>query len=154
MEQPHQCAGTSINFAQITFEKGQLNIHYMVVTCHFVDVDFKLHRCILNFVDVPPPYSSVCIYNCHFKCMKERKTETKVASLTVDNARTNEVAAEKLKENLNLQKKIPLGEKMFHVRCLHIGIGDRAIEIQGHVDRCEFWGGERRMMEMGLWRLR
>ncbi|XP_038996673.1 zinc finger BED domain-containing protein RICESLEEPER 2-like [Hibiscus syriacus] len=35
------------------------NIHYMVVTCHFVDSDFKLHKRILSFVDVPPPYSGV-----------------------------------------------------------------------------------------------
>ncbi|XP_039035898.1 zinc finger BED domain-containing protein RICESLEEPER 2-like [Hibiscus syriacus] len=93
------------------------NIHYMVVTCHFVDSDFKLHKRILSFVDVPPPYSGVCIYDSLFKCLKEWNIETKVVTLTVDNAKTNDVVARKLMENLNLQKKLDVGGKLFHVRC-------------------------------------
>ncbi|KAL4364154.1 hypothetical protein GQ457_04G009370 [Hibiscus cannabinus] len=93
------------------------NIHYMVVTCHFVDSDFKLHKYILSFVDVPPPYSGVCIYDSLFKCLKEWNIETKVATLTVDNAKTNDVVAKKLMENLNLQNKLVVGGKLFHVRC-------------------------------------
>lgn len=97
------------------------NIHYMVVTCHFVDSDFKLHKNILSFVDVPPPYSGVCIYDSLFKCLKEWNTETKVVTLTVDNARTNDVVAKKLRENLNLQEKLVLGGTLFHVQfCAHI----------------------------------
>ncbi|KAL4564056.1 hypothetical protein LXL04_028106 [Taraxacum kok-saghyz] len=69
------------------------NIHYMVVTCHFVDFDFKLHKIILSFVAVPPPYTRVCIYDSLFKCLKEWNIETKVATLTVDNAKTNDVVA-------------------------------------------------------------
>ncbi|KAI3506416.1 hypothetical protein L1887_28774 [Cichorium endivia] len=93
------------------------NIHYMVVTCHFVDSDYKLHKCILSFVDVPPPYSGVGIYDCLFKCLKDWNIETKVATLTVDNAKTNDVVARKLLDNLNLQKKLVVGGKLFHVRC-------------------------------------
>ncbi|XP_042757133.1 zinc finger BED domain-containing protein RICESLEEPER 2 isoform X2 [Lactuca sativa] len=93
------------------------NIHYMVVTCHFVDSDYKLHKCILSFVDVPPPYSGVGIYDCLYKCLKDWNIESKVASLTVDNAKTNDVVARKLLENLNLQKKVVVGGKLFHVRC-------------------------------------
>ncbi|KAE8715133.1 hypothetical protein F3Y22_tig00110186pilonHSYRG00036 [Hibiscus syriacus] len=89
----------------------------MVVTCHFVDSDFKLQKRILSFVDVPPPYSGVCIYDSLFKCLKEWNIETKVVTLTVDNAKTNDVVARKLMENLNLQKKLDVGGKLFHVRC-------------------------------------
>ncbi|CAI9261321.1 unnamed protein product [Lactuca saligna] len=92
------------------------NILYMVVTCHFVDSDYKLHKCILSFVDVPPPYSGVGIYDCLYKCLKNWNIESKVASLTVDNAKINDVVARKLLENLNLQKKV-VGGKLFHVRC-------------------------------------
>ena len=110
------------------------NIHYMVVTCHFVDSDFKLHKYILNFVDVPPPYSGVRIYDCLFKCLKEWKIETKVASLTVDNARVNDVVAEQLKEYLTLEKKLPLDGKMLHVRCcahiLNLLVQDGLLEIK------------------------
>ncbi|KAD4180001.1 hypothetical protein E3N88_28592 [Mikania micrantha] len=110
------------------------NIHYMVVTCHFVDSDFKLHKCILNFVDIPPPYSGVRIYDCLFKCLKEWKIETKVSTLTVDNARTNDVVALKLKENLNLQKNLAINGSLFHVRCcahiLNLLVQDGLLQIK------------------------
>ncbi|GKC44821.1 zinc finger BED domain-containing protein RICESLEEPER 2-like protein, partial [Tanacetum coccineum] len=76
----------SVNRVSVTTDMwtSNQNIHYMVVTCHFVDSDFKLNKCILSFVDVPPPYSGIGIYDCLFKCLKEWNIETKVASLTVD----------------------------------------------------------------------
>ncbi|GJV96765.1 zinc finger BED domain-containing protein RICESLEEPER 2-like protein [Tanacetum coccineum] len=109
----------SVNRVSVTTDMwtSNQNIHYMVVTCHFVDSDFKLNKCILSFVDVPPPYSGIGIYDCLFKCLKEWNIETKVASLTVDNAKTNDVVAKKLRENLNLQGKLAIGGKLFHVRC-------------------------------------
>ncbi|GJW02978.1 zinc finger BED domain-containing protein RICESLEEPER 2-like protein [Tanacetum coccineum] len=63
----------SVNRVSITIDMwtSNQNIHYMVVTCHFVDSDFKLNKCILSFVDVPPPYSGIGIYDCLFKCLKE-----------------------------------------------------------------------------------
>ena len=109
----------SVNRVSITTDMwtSNQNIHYMVVTCHFVDSDFKLNKCILSFVDVPPPYSGIGIYDCLFKCLKEWNIETKVATLTVDNAKTNDVVAKKLRENLNLQGKLAIGGELFHVRC-------------------------------------
>ncbi|KAK9028211.1 hypothetical protein V6N11_068021 [Hibiscus sabdariffa] len=80
------------------------------------DSDFKLHKCLLSFVDAPPPYFGVCIYDSLFKCLKEWNIETKVATLIVDNAKSNDVVARKLMENLNLQNKLVVG-KLFHVRC-------------------------------------
>ncbi|XP_039036578.1 zinc finger BED domain-containing protein RICESLEEPER 2-like [Hibiscus syriacus] len=55
--------------------------------------------------------------NIHYMCLKEWNIETKVVTLTVDNAKTNDVVARKLMENLNLQKKLDVGGKLFHVRC-------------------------------------
>ncbi|XP_021975093.1 zinc finger BED domain-containing protein RICESLEEPER 3-like [Helianthus annuus] len=110
------------------------NIHYMVVTCHFVDSDFDIHKCILSFVDMPPPYSGVHIYDCLFKCLKDWNIEMKVATLTVDNAKTNDVVARKLMDNLNLQKRLRLDGKLFHVRCcahiLNLLVQDGLSEIQ------------------------
>ncbi|GJW06696.1 zinc finger BED domain-containing protein RICESLEEPER 2-like protein, partial [Tanacetum coccineum] len=109
----------SVNRVSITTDMWTLNqnIHYMVVTCHFVDYDFKLNKCILSFVDVPPPYYGIGIYDCLFKCLKEWNFKMKVATLTVYNAKTNDVVAKKLRENLNLQGKLAIGGKLFHVRC-------------------------------------
>nr|KAJ0220132.1 hypothetical protein LSAT_V11C200058380 [Lactuca sativa] len=70
---------------------------------HFVDSDFKLHKNILSFVDVPPPleYSGI---------LKQR-----------------------LRENLNLQKELVLGGTLFNVRCcahiLNFLIQDSLAEI-------------------------
>ncbi|XP_024990516.1 zinc finger BED domain-containing protein RICESLEEPER 1-like [Cynara cardunculus var. scolymus] len=110
------------------------NIHYMVVTCHFVDSDFKLNKCILSFVDVPPPYYGLCIHDSLFKCLKEWNIETKVATLTVVNATTNDVVATMLMEIMNLQKKLVVGGKLFHVRCcahiLNLLVQDGLSEIK------------------------
>ncbi|KAK9018998.1 hypothetical protein V6N11_034041 [Hibiscus sabdariffa] len=97
-----------------------------------IDNDFKLHKCILSFVGVPPPYFGVCIYVSLFKCLKEWNIETNMATLTVDNAKTNDVVAKKLMEILNLQNKLVGGGKLFHVRCcahilnllVHDGLGE------------------------------
>ena len=110
------------------------NIHYMVVTCHFVDSNFKLHKFILSFVDVPPPYSGINIFDSLFKCLTEWNIETKVATLTVDNAKNNDVVARNMRQNLNLQKKLPLDGKLFHVRCcahiLNLLVQDGLSEIE------------------------
>ncbi|KAK9048091.1 hypothetical protein SSX86_032946 [Deinandra increscens subsp. villosa] len=110
------------------------NIHYVVVTCHFVDAEFKLHKYILSFVDVPPPYSGVHIYDCLFKCLKEWNIETKVATLTVDNATTNDVVARSLKESLDLECKLAIDGKLFHVRCyahiLNLLVQDGLLQIK------------------------
>ncbi|KAK9050562.1 hypothetical protein SSX86_030468 [Deinandra increscens subsp. villosa] len=111
------------------------NIHYMVVTCHFVDSNFDLHKIILSFVDVPPPYSGANIFDCLFKCLKDWNIEMKVATLTVDNARTNNVVARNLMVNVNSQKKLLLDGDLFHVRCcahiLNLLVQDGLSEIQG-----------------------
>ncbi|XP_021979937.1 zinc finger BED domain-containing protein RICESLEEPER 2-like [Helianthus annuus] len=110
------------------------NIHYMVVTCHFVDSDFQRHKYILNFVDISPPYTGVHIYDCLFKCLKEWNIETKVASLTVDNVRTNDVVAKKFMENMNIQNKLAIDGQLFHVQCcahiLNLLVQDALLEIK------------------------
>ncbi|KAL4348522.1 hypothetical protein GQ457_17G006760 [Hibiscus cannabinus] len=49
--------------------------------------------------------------------VKGLNIDTNVATLTVDNAKTNDVVARKLMKNLNLQNKLVGGGKLFHVRC-------------------------------------
>ncbi|KAJ9565745.1 hypothetical protein OSB04_001711 [Centaurea solstitialis] len=93
-----------------------------------------LNKYILSFVDVSPPYSRVSIFNSLFKCLKEWNIETNVATLTTDNAKTNDVVARKMREILNLQKKLPLDGKLFHVRrwalILNLLVQDGLSEIE------------------------
>ncbi|XP_024981677.1 zinc finger BED domain-containing protein RICESLEEPER 2-like [Cynara cardunculus var. scolymus] len=104
------------------------------VASYEIDSDFNLNKCILSFVDVPPPYSGLCIYDSLFKCLKEWNIETKFATLTIDNATTNDVVATKLMEIMNFQKKLVIGGKLFHVRCcahiLNLLVQDGLSEIK------------------------
>jgi hypothetical protein len=36
---------------------------YVVVTCHFIDSDWRLNRRVLNFCNVLPPYTGFLITN-------------------------------------------------------------------------------------------
>ena len=93
------------------------NIQYMVVTCHFVDDNFLLHKRILNFVDIPPPHTGIVICDALKKCFVEWGIESKVRTVTVDNASYNDVALEFLQADLKPINKFPLDGKFFHVRC-------------------------------------
>ena len=97
--------------------RSDQNIQYMVVTCHFVDDDFVLQKRILNFVDIPPPHTGIVICDALKKCFVEWGIESKVWTVTVDNASYNDVALENLQNDLELINKLPLDGKFFHVRC-------------------------------------
>ena len=92
-------------------------ISYMVVTCHFVDSNWKLQKRILSFVDVPPPHTGVNICDVLHKYLIDWGIEDKVWSVTVDNAAYNDVAIRLLKDNLSYKSEMPLHGKLFHVRC-------------------------------------
>ena len=97
--------------------RSDQNIQYMVVTCHFVDDNFLLHKRILNFVDIPPPHTGIVICDALKKCFVEWGIESKVWTVTVDNASYNDVALEFLQADLKPINKFPLDGKFFHVRC-------------------------------------
>ena len=92
-------------------------ISYMVVTCHFVDSNWKLQKRILSFVDVPPPHSGINIRDVLHKYLIDREIEEKVWSMTVDNAAYNDVVVRLLKDNLSYKTEMPLNRKLFHVKC-------------------------------------
>ncbi|KAH7841364.1 hypothetical protein Vadar_028912 [Vaccinium darrowii] len=80
-------------------------IHYMVVTGHFVDNDWKLHKRVLSFCYVPPPHNGVIISDALYKSILDWGIANKVASITVDNASYNDVALRNLKGTFKLLKK-------------------------------------------------
>ncbi|XP_028060061.1 zinc finger BED domain-containing protein RICESLEEPER 2-like [Camellia sinensis] len=109
----------NVNRISITIDlwKSGQKIQYMVITAHFVDDDWQLQKRVLNFCNVPPPHIGVVIADALHKCLVEWGIENKVATVTVDNASYNDVALRVLKENFSMKKKLPLGGKLFHVRC-------------------------------------
>ena len=92
-------------------------VSYMVVTCHFIDSNWKLQKRTLSFCDVPPPHSGVAICDALSKCLVEWEIDDKVWSATVDNASYNDVAIRMLKDNLSYKNQLALSGKLFHVRC-------------------------------------
>ncbi|XP_038678772.1 zinc finger BED domain-containing protein RICESLEEPER 2-like [Tripterygium wilfordii] len=109
----------NVNKISLTTDLWRSNqqIEYMVVTGHFVDVDWKLQKRVLSFVNVPPPRGGVDIADALFKCMNEWRIENKIYSIAVDNASYNDVAIRTLKTTLSRTQKLLLGGRLFHVRC-------------------------------------
>ncbi|XP_042944720.1 zinc finger BED domain-containing protein RICESLEEPER 1-like [Carya illinoinensis] len=108
-----------VNKVSITTDmwtSGQ-KISYMVITCHFVDPDWHLQKRVLNFCNVPPPHNGVIIADALQKCFIDWGIENKVSTITVDNARYNDVALRVLKDVFSLKKKLSIGGQLFHVRC-------------------------------------
>ncbi|CAN1812881.1 Zinc finger BED domain-containing protein RICESLEEPER 2 [Linum perenne] len=107
--------------------KSSQTVEYMVVTCHFVDRNWKLQKRILNFCDLPPPHSGISISDALHKCLVEWDIERKIWTITVDNASNNDVAT-----------KLPLGGDIFHVRCcahiLNIMVQFGLKEIEGVIE--------------------
>lgn len=97
--------------------KSNQKIQYMVVTGHFVDVDWVLQKRVLNFCNVPPPHTGVIISDALSKCFIEWGIENKISSITVDNASYNDVCVRRLKDDFLLRQKLSIGGKIFHVRC-------------------------------------
>jgi hypothetical protein len=54
-------------------------IEYMVITAHFVDLDWKLQKRVINFVHLPPPRKGANIADCMLTCLREWEIEDKVS---------------------------------------------------------------------------
>ncbi|KAF5202168.1 hypothetical protein FRX31_008246 [Thalictrum thalictroides] len=74
------------------------NINYMVITAHFVDDDWNLHRRVLNFC-VIANHKGNSIGKLLEHCLLEWGVE-KLITITADNATTNTVAIDYLKNKM------------------------------------------------------
>ena len=63
------------------WRSGPQMIEYMVLTTHFVDLDWKLQKRVLNFVHLPPPRKGANIADCILTCLREWEIENKVSVL-------------------------------------------------------------------------
>ncbi|CAN1253743.1 Zinc finger BED domain-containing protein RICESLEEPER 2 [Linum perenne] len=92
-------------------------MQYMVVTGHFIDKNWKLQKRILNFCGVPPPHTGIVLADALQKCLVAWDVESKIWSITLDNASNNDVAVRHLKSMLTYTRRLPLDGDLFHVRC-------------------------------------
>jgi hypothetical protein len=90
---------------------------YMCLTAHFVNKDWVLHKRVLNFSFMPPPHNGISLCEKMYNLLQEWGIETKVFSITLDNAYSNDVAADLLKQQLNIKKALVCFGEFFHLRC-------------------------------------
>ena len=90
---------------------------YIVVTCHFVDANWKLQKRIIKFLDVKTPHTGMELFNQILNCVQDWSIEDKLFGITLDNAAANNTMAALLKKNLVDKKYIPADGDLLHHRC-------------------------------------
>lgn len=89
----------------------------MVITAHFIDHGWKMHRRIINFCVIPNHQGSF-IGKILETCLIDWSIE-RVLTISVDNASANKVAIEYVKKKMiNWDNKPFFGGQFLHVRCL------------------------------------
>ncbi|XP_015691340.2 zinc finger BED domain-containing protein RICESLEEPER 2-like [Oryza brachyantha] len=90
---------------------------YMCVTCHFIDVDWKIHKRIIKFFRVKTPHTGFEMFNTMLSCIQDWNIADKIFSVTLDNASANDAMVALLKCNLKTKNAIPSRGKLLHNRC-------------------------------------
>uniref|UniRef100_A0ACD5UTW0 Uncharacterized protein n=1 Tax=Avena sativa TaxID=4498 RepID=A0ACD5UTW0_AVESA len=111
-------------------------ICYMSLVAHYIDDDWKMHCRIINFIELEPPHSGVVISNAPYDCLAAWKIEDKVASITFDNAASNDLAVKFLLAKFKNRKALWFEGKFLHVRCcahiLNLVVQD-GLKMIGHL---------------------
>ncbi|XP_061999218.1 zinc finger BED domain-containing protein RICESLEEPER 2-like [Rosa rugosa] len=93
------------------------NVNYMVLTAHFIDIDWKMHKRVINFC-VTQNHQGSSIGKLIESCLVHWGIE-KIMCITVDNASVNKSALEWLVSKMNKFASYQqiLSGKYMHVRC-------------------------------------
>ncbi|XP_027155111.1 zinc finger BED domain-containing protein RICESLEEPER 2-like [Coffea eugenioides] len=91
------------------------NLNYLCLTAHFIDDKWKLHKKILSFCPITSHAGEV-IGRTVEKCLLDWKI-SKVLTVTVDNASSNDTCLQYLRRRLINWKCIVLNGEYLHMRC-------------------------------------
>ncbi|KAL0556910.1 hypothetical protein IC582_005427 [Cucumis melo] len=91
------------------------NINYMVITAHFIDDDWNLHKRILNFCQVAN-HKGDTIGRAIEKCLEGWGID-RLFTVTVDNASSNDVAIAYLVKKFKGRNGLVLDGEFIHIRC-------------------------------------
>lgn len=112
------------------------NINYMVLTAHFIDDDWVLHKRILNFC-VIPNHKGKTIGQLVETCLIGWGIE-KVFCIVVDNASPNQVALEYMREKIGNWNELVLNGEFLHLRCcyhiLNLVVKDGMAELDSSIE--------------------
>ncbi|KAK4426469.1 Zinc finger BED domain-containing protein RICESLEEPER 2 [Sesamum alatum] len=92
-------------------------MEYMVITGHWIDQNWQLQKPVLNFVHIPPPRRGLEIADAIWCCLEYWDIQSKIHTVSVDNASANDSAIYHLKTYAQRKKKLLCEGRLFHVRC-------------------------------------
>ncbi|CAG8784270.1 8088_t:CDS:2, partial [Racocetra persica] len=88
------------------------------VTAHFLDKDWNLISMLSSFPLIPYLHTRINIANCIKAKTDEWFITTKLQTITLDNAASNNVAIHELADLISQDSYIQIDEELFHNRCL------------------------------------
>ncbi|KAM2359051.1 hypothetical protein ACFX1X_007811 [Malus domestica] len=127
--------GLRVSITTDTWTSIQM-INYMVITAHFLDTNWGLHKRILNFVQVTS-HKGDDIGRCLEVCLNDWGID-KVFSITVDNASANDTAIAYMKRRLKSNGTLLLDGAHLHMRCachiLNLIVKDGMTELSCEIE--------------------
>lgn len=88
---------TKISLTTDCWKSKSQRIEYMVITGHWIDQNWQLQKRVLNYVHIPPPRRGLEVADVVWRCLKDWGIESKIQTISVDNASSNDSAIENLK---------------------------------------------------------
>ena len=93
----------------------KLYLNYLLLTCHFIDSDWKYQKRILKFCLVPN-HKGETIGKVVEKCLREWSINI-ILTIIVDNVSSNDVTTDYLRRKMKLKKSCIVGCEFLHMRC-------------------------------------
>lgn len=114
-------------------------ICYMSLVAHYIDADWSMHCRVINFLELEPPHTGVVIANAISDCLASWRIEDKIASITFDNASSNDSAANLLLAKFTKRGSLWFYGKFLHIRCcahiLNLIVQDGLAVIKHIIDK-------------------
>ncbi|KAH9622796.1 hypothetical protein KSS87_021221 [Heliosperma pusillum] len=90
---------------------------YLCLTAHYVDDSWRLVSKVLNFCHIETPHTGYEMYSVVSNLLKKWGIESKIFSITLDNASSNDKMQDYLKDSLNDRGLLLSEGQYLHVRC-------------------------------------
>ncbi|KAM0926139.1 hypothetical protein ACQ4PT_003946 [Festuca glaucescens] len=90
---------------------------YMSLVAHYIDSDWNMQYRVISFLELEPPHTGIVISQAIFERLSDWQIEDKFATITLDNASANDVAARQLLSKFTARGSMFFHGKFFHVRC-------------------------------------
>ena len=111
---------------------------YICITAHYVDANWVLQKRVLNFSFMDPLHNGTSLCKIVLTMIQEWGIDTKLFSITLDNASSNDNFIVLLKDQLNFKKVLVSSSESFHLRCayiLNLIVQDGLKEIDGALQK-------------------